>query len=195
MKKVYKIVFLGNSFVGKTTLISQYLYSKVHTPAPTIGLDFLSTTMEIKGITVRLQLWDTAGQEKFHSIISNYTRNTFLAVIVFSAEDLKSVEKIENWINDFVLTNNERNEVKILVVCNKVDLAKENIENIEKGKEIANKIGCRFVKTTGLLREGIEEMIEVINELIIEDVERIEEIEEDKENRIKVKTIKNRRCC
>lgn len=192
MKKLYKIVFLGNTAVGKTTLISQYLYSKVHTPTPTIGIDFLSAVYNANGTLVRLQLWDTAGQERFHSIVGNYTRNTFLAIIVFSVDDPKSLEKAVAWINDFVLIHNAREEVNLMIVANKSDI--EGKEMIEKGKMLANEVGAKFVVTHALTREGIEEMILGINEFIQIDLEKTGEDKEEAQNRIVV-TKARRRCC
>lgn len=195
MKKVYKVVFLGNTAVGKTTLISQYLYSKVHAPTPTIGIDFLTTTYEVNGKIVRLQLWDTAGQERFHSIIGNYTRNTFLAVIVFSVDDSKSVDKVESWISDFVLTHNLREEINLMVVANKIDLIDKTNENLERGREIAAKVGAKFVATSGLSHDGIEGMICGVNEFISKDIGKTDENDEERQNQIRIKAKTNKRCC
>ncbi|KAM0679944.1 hypothetical protein GINT2_001885 [Glugoides intestinalis] len=192
MKKLYKIVFLGNTAVGKTTLISQYLYSKVHTPTPTIGIDFLSAIYNANGKLVRLQLWDTAGQERFHSIVGNYTRNTFLAIIVFSVDDQKSLEKAITWINDFVLIHNAREEVNLMIVANKSDI--DGKEMIEKGRMLANDVGAKFVVTHALTREGIEEMVVGINEFIQIDLEKTGEDTEEVQNKIEVVKVR-RRCC
>ncbi|ELA41876.1 small GTP-binding protein domain protein [Vittaforma corneae ATCC 50505] len=195
MKKAYKIVFLGNTAVGKTTLITQYLYSKVHAPTPTIGIDFLTTTHEINGKAVRLQLWDTAGQERFHSIIGNYTRNTFLAIIVFSVDDSKSVDKVESWINDFVLTHNLREETNLMVVANKIDLIDKTNENMERGIRVAAKVGAKFVTASGLSREGIERMINGIDEFILEDIDKTNENDDEQQNQITIRAKINKRCC
>lgn len=195
MKKIYKIIFLGNTAVGKTTLISQYLYSKVHTPTPTIGIDFLSTTYEISGQTVRLQLWDTAGQERFHSIIGNYTRNTFIGIIVFSVDNISSVEKLKSWIEDFVLRHNHRDSVNLIVVANKIDVGVTDQNIIDKGRSIADQFGAKFATTSALERGGIEEMVSAINEYISEDLSRTGDEEDDSQpNRIVLKA-RNRRCC
>lgn len=195
MKKIYKIVFLGNTAVGKTTLISQYLYAKVHIPTPTIGIDFLTTTQEINGRVVRLQLWDTAGQEKFHSIIGNYTRNTFLSIIVFAADNMESVEKIETWVNDFVLIHNDRGKTNLMIVANKIDSASKNQEIVEKGKEIASRLDAKFFVASGMTREGIASMVDGINEFIAEDIENGVVTEDEDTNQIMIRARPNRRCC
>lgn len=191
MTSTYKIVFLGNMAVGKTTIISQYLHRRVEDPSPTIGVDYVLVNRELDGKTVSLQIWDTAGQEKFNSLISNYTRDTFLAIIVFAVDDAKSVEKVEAWINDFVLLQNRREDTHLMVVGNKIDLG-ETV-NVKKGKEIAARVGAKFVQASGLSQEGIENLREAINEVVKEDIVR-DATREENRNQIMVRTRPNRRC-
>lgn len=196
MGKVYKIVFLGNTSVGKTTLISQYLYLKVSNPAPTIGIDFLSTTREIDGQQVRLQLWDTAGQERFHSIIGNYTRNTFLAVIVFSIEDARSLEKIESWIEDFVLTHNKKEDINIMVVGNKMDVKINEFDKCyEQAMNICDRYGAKLVTTSALDRHGIKDMVDNINEFVRKDLEKSTPGDEDGDSFNAITAVPRKRGC
>nr|POE45009.1 ras-related protein rabh1b [Quercus suber] len=80
----YKLVFLGDQSIGKTSIITRFMYDKFdNTYQATIGIDFLSKTMYLEDRTVRLQLWDTAGQERFRSLIPSYIRDSSMAVIVY----------------------------------------------------------------------------------------------------------------
>ncbi|KAG6495644.1 hypothetical protein ZIOFF_043470 [Zingiber officinale] len=80
----YKLVFLGDQSVGKTSIITRFMYDKFDiTYQATIGIDFLSKTMYLEDRTVRLQLWDTAGQERFRSLIPSYIRDSSVAIIVY----------------------------------------------------------------------------------------------------------------
>ncbi|KAM0671878.1 Rab GTPase [Ordospora colligata] len=179
MRSTYKVVFLGSSNVGKTTLMSQYLHQEVQKSyGPTIGLDFVSTTIVVGGYKVRLQLWDTAGQERFNSIIPNYTRNSFLAIIVFDVKDVSSFEKIDHWINTLVKTNDESGtKIKVLIVGNKKDMADE--ATLERYREIgakkARKYDGEYVCTSAMRREGIEELVNAVDRLIEEDLKSPEE--------------------
>lgn len=171
MQKIYKIIFLGNSYVGKTTLISQYLYSKTQNPAPTIGVDFLNSSLEIDGQLVRIQMWDTAGQERFYSIVGNYTRDTFLAIIVFSIDDLNSLENLEMWINEFILSHNRIENINILIIGNKMDLQVDDFEACySKAQDISNKYNAQFVTASALNSDGIKPMSNAINEIILKDM-------------------------
>lgn len=196
MAKDYKIVFLGNSSVGKTTLISQYLCSKIQSPAPTIAIDFLTTSYEINGKQIKLQVWDTAGQERFRSIVGNYVRNTFLAIVVFSLDDPASLDRVESWIKDFVFVYNSEKEVKIVIVGNKSDLNAEIALNcISRGQELANKYKATFVTASALSKDGIKEMVSGINKYIEKDLENPENVTQSIENAISLKAQSKRRCC
>lgn len=185
MKTTYKTVFLGNSNVGKTTLMSQYLHQKVEKSyGPTIGLDFVSTSITVCGHKARLQLWDTAGQERFNSIIPNYTRNSFLTIIVFDLTDESSFDRIDYWIKDLVRINDPNHKIKVVIVGNKSDLADELLRSQyrEKGNAKAKEHGGMYVETCAMKYEGIKELIEVLNKLIEEDILNQSELEEvDKE--------------
>lgn len=196
MKKAYKIVFLGNSSVGKTTLINQYIYNKAQAPTPTIGIDFLSTTFEINGKPVRLQVWDTAGQERFQSIIGNYTRNIFIAVIVYSVDDKLSFERIKMWVNEFVYSHNAKEDVHLLIVANKRDLKTENFDpEFKESKNLSKEIGAKFVTASALDKTGIDDMVNAINDFIIEDLETNDE-DDEKEEMNALKAIpRKRNCC
>jgi len=85
----FKLVFLGEQSVGKTSLITRFMYDNFDAQyAATIGIDFLSKTMYLDDRTVRLQLWDTAGQERFRSLIPSYIRDSSVAVVVYDVTSL-----------------------------------------------------------------------------------------------------------
>ncbi|XP_039832473.1 ras-related protein RABH1b-like isoform X3 [Panicum virgatum] len=90
----YKLVFLGDQAVGKTAIITRFMYDKFDdTYQATIGIDFLSKTMYLEDRTVRLQLWDTAGQERFRSLIPSYIRDSSVAVIFLVGNKTDLVDK------------------------------------------------------------------------------------------------------
>jgi Ras-related protein Rab-6A len=85
----FKLVFLGEQSVGKTSLITRFMYDNFDAQyAATIGIDFLSKTMYLDDRTVRLQLWDTAGQERFRSLIPSYIRDSSVAVVVYDVTSI-----------------------------------------------------------------------------------------------------------
>merc|ERR1712039_959374 len=111
----YKLVFLGDQSVGKTSLITRFMYDKFDTTyQATIGIDFLSKTMYLEDRTVRLQLWDTAGQERFRSLIPSYIRDSTVAVVVYDITNRASFLNTAKWVED-VRTERGKDVVIILV--------------------------------------------------------------------------------
>merc|ERR1719224_106523 len=97
----YKLVFLGEQAVGKTSVITRFMYDTFdNNYQATIGIDFLSKTMYLEDRTVRLQLWDTAGQERFRSLIPSYIRDSSVAVVVYDISSKQSFMSIERWLDD-----------------------------------------------------------------------------------------------
>jgi Ras-related protein Rab-6A len=198
MKTTYKIVFLGNSSVGKTSIMAQYLYQKIEESyGPTIGLDFVSTTINTCGRQIRLQLWDTVGKERFNSLIPNYTRSAFLTIIVYDYTNKESFNRIEYWVNDLVRINDPFNLIKILIVANKKDLVKESeIEEFRKeGKKKAKKLKAGFIETSALKYEGIADLVSAIHDLIEEDVKNNPEEENVYKEIINLDDKKDSKCC
>ncbi|CAL5382564.1 unnamed protein product [Camellia sinensis] len=117
----YKLVFLGDQSVGKTSIITRFMYDKFdNTYQATIGIDFLSKTMYLEDRTVRLQLWDTAGQERFRSLIPSYIRDSSVAVIVYDVASRQSFLNTSKWIEE--VRTERGSDVIIVVVGNKTDL-------------------------------------------------------------------------
>lgn len=144
----YKIVFLGEQGVGKTSLITRFMYDTFddHYQA-TIGIDFLSKTMYLDDKTIRLQLWDTAGQERFRSLIPSYIRDSRVAIVVYDITKKKSFEFIDKWIED---VKNERGEENVIlcIVGNKTDLSDERQVSTEEGEQKAKILGAKIFMET-----------------------------------------------
>ncbi|WVZ10164.1 hypothetical protein V8G54_014694 [Vigna mungo] len=117
----YKLVFLGDQSVGKTSIITRFMYDKFdNTYQATIGIDFLSKTMYLEDRTVRLQLWDTAGQERFRSLIPSYIRDSSVAVIAYDVASRQTFLNTSKWIEE--VRSERGNDVIIVLVGNKTDL-------------------------------------------------------------------------
>ncbi|CCD26806.1 Rab family GTPase YPT6 NDAI_0I02380 [Naumovozyma dairenensis CBS 421] len=144
----YKIVFLGEQGVGKTSLITRFMYDTFddHYQA-TIGIDFLSKTMYLDDKTIRLQLWDTAGQERFRSLIPSYIRDSRVAIVVYDITKKESFDFIDKWIND---VKNERGEDNVIlcIVGNKNDLTDQRQVSIEEGENKAKQLGANIFMET-----------------------------------------------
>ncbi|EAL73487.1 hypothetical protein ACTFIW_003604 [Dictyostelium discoideum] len=143
----YKLVFLGDQSVGKTSIITRFMYDTFDiTYQATIGIDFLSKTMYLEDRTVRLQLWDTAGQERFRSLIPSYIRDSSVAIVVYDITNKVSFTNTIKWIED--VRNERGNNVVIMLVGNKTDLADKRQVSIEEGEAKAKEYDIMFTETS-----------------------------------------------
>ncbi|CAI0447614.1 unnamed protein product [Linum tenue] len=143
----YKLVFLGDQSVGKTSIITRFMYDKFDTTyQATIGIDFLSKTMYLEDRTVRLQLWDTAGQERFRSLIPSYIRDSSVAVIVYDVASRQSFLNTSKWIEE--VRTERGSDVIIVLVGNKTDLVDKRQVSIEEGESKAREMNVMFIETS-----------------------------------------------
>ena len=143
----YKIVFLGDQGVGKTSIITRFMYDSFDKNyQATIGIDFLSKTMYLEDRTVRLQLWDTAGQERFRSLIPSYIRDSSVAVVVYDITNRASFLNTSKWIED--VRNERGNDVIIVLVGNKTDLTERRQVSVEEGEDKSTKEGIMFIESS-----------------------------------------------
>lgn len=124
-KNFYKIIVLGDSGVGKTSILNKYVnknFSLIY--KSTIGSDFFTKEIFIDNNKIVLQLWDTAGNEKFYSLGTAFYRGTDACVLVFDITNYKSFYNIQTWYDEFLLTTNPKDveNFPFILFGNKVDL-------------------------------------------------------------------------
>ncbi|KXH36862.1 Ras family protein [Colletotrichum simmondsii] len=152
--KKFKLVFLGEQSVGKTSLITRFMYDSFDNMyQATIGIDFLSKAM-------RLQLWDTAGQERFRSLIPSYIRDSSVAVVVYDISNAKSFQNTKKWIDD--VRAERGNDVIIVLVGNKTDLNDKREVTTQQGEEEAKKNNLMFVETSAKLGHNVKTLFKRI---------------------------------
>ncbi len=159
----YKLVFLGEQAVGKTSIITRFMYDTFDTTyQATIGIDFLSKTMYLDDRTVRLQLWDTAGQERFRSLIPSYIRDSSVAVVVYDITNKSSFQNCDKWIED--VRAERGNEVVVMLVGNKTDLNDKRQVTTEEGEAKAKKLNVLFIETSAKSNHNIKQMFRKLAE-------------------------------
>ncbi|KAF1990767.1 hypothetical protein K402DRAFT_347786 [Aulographum hederae CBS 113979] len=160
MKK-FKLVFLGEQSVGKTSLITRFMYDTFdNTYQATIGIDFLSKTMYLDDRTVRLQLWDTAGQERFRSLIPSYIRDSSVAVVVYDVTNRKTFEQTRRWVDD--VRGERGTDVIIVLVGNKTDLNDKREVTPQQGEEEARKNNLMFIETSAKVGHNVKSLFKRI---------------------------------
>ncbi|TWW74895.1 ras-related protein Rab-6A isoform X2 [Takifugu rubripes] len=153
----FKLVFLGEQSVGKTSLITRFMYDSFdNTYQATIGIDFLSKTMYLEDRTIRLQLWDTAGQERFRSLIPSYIRDSAAAVVVYDITNVNSFQQTTKWIDD--VRTERGSDVIIMLVGNKTDLADKRQITTEEGEQRAKEMSVLFIETSAKAGYNVKQL-------------------------------------
>lgn len=117
----FKLIVIGDSGVGKsslTTKAAKNTFEEFY--QATVGFEFLSFNLKVNDQVIKLQIWDTCGQEIYRSLISNFYRNSSLAVLVYSIDNKRSFENINHWLED--LKSQANPDVRVFLVGNKSDL-------------------------------------------------------------------------
>jgi Ras-related protein Rab-6A len=150
----HKIIFVGDAGVGKTTIISRIMDSPfTDAYEPSIGVDFMSKNIKYHGQNIKLQMWDTAGQEKYKGLIPSYVRNSSIVFIVYDISSKTSFDNIPKWINFIKSIENTT-----LILCgNKIDLESREVKK-EVGEEFAKKEGIPFFEVSAKTNENIKNM-------------------------------------
>ena len=151
-----KIILIGDVAVGKTCIINSLLGQKFNDEyEPSIGVDFFSKTLKFKGKIMKLQIWDSAGQEKFKSLIPNYIRGASLIFLVYDITNKSSFDNLPNWIkfiNDIENTN-------IVIVGNKTDLENKREISIEECKKFCEENNFDFFEVSAKEGNGLYDML------------------------------------
>jgi small GTP-binding protein len=167
---VYKVLLLGDSTVGKTCFLLRYCdktFQDAH--LSTIGLDYRLKSMTLKNKkNIKLQIWDTAGQDRFRAITKNYYKGANGIILIYDVTNLQTFENVKNWITQ--IREEANKNVVIFLAGNKADLPEESrAVQKEDGQKMAEEYNMPFQETSA--KEGIN-----VNETFQELVEKIDEV-------------------
>ena len=164
---IFKVLLLGNSDVGKSSIILRYVeqtWSDIF--VPTIGVDFKVKTLQINKKNVKMQIWDTAGQERFRTVVSSYFKGSHGIFIIYDITNRESFKNLENWLGE-IEKNSSENVLKILI-GNKCDLENERDVQFDEGQAFANRNGMQFIETSAKNNTNINEAFEALAKLMIQ---------------------------
>ena len=153
----YKLIFLGDQSVGKSCILNRFMndtFSEDY--QATIGLDFQSKNFQIDNQDIHLLLYDTAGQEKFRSLIPMYTRDANIILLVYDVGCKESFVHLPDWIKD--LTNINKDEVIFALVGNKKDLEDKREVTVEEGQKVAQENDFIFQEVSAKTGEGFSDL-------------------------------------
>ena len=139
----FKLIVIGDSGVGKSCLTSKATKNIFETSYnTTIGFEFFCFNLKIKDKIIKLQIWDTCGQELYRSLITNFYRNSSLAIMVYSITNKESFEHVDIWLKE--LKSHSNPDAKVFLVGNKNDLEENRQVTTQEAKEFSNQLGFNY---------------------------------------------------
>ena len=163
----------------------------------TIGMEINNLFIKIDNKIIKLQIWDTCGQEKYRSLISSFYKSTSLAVIVYAIDRRQSFDEIDSWIKE--LKNNNSPDSKIILVGNKLDLAQYREIQYEEGEQKAKDNGfIDFFETSAKCGDNITKMFLKVANILYEEhlqfkgIETNDQFQGFKSNKPKFKIVKKK---
>ncbi|XP_026039654.1 ras-related protein Rab-25b [Astatotilapia calliptera] len=152
---VFKVVLIGESGVGKSNLLSRFTKNEFnHDSRTTIGVEFSTRTVLLNNFTIKAQIWDTAGLERYRAITSAYYRGAVGALLVYDITKHLTYESVERWLKE--LYEHADPHIVVMLVGNKTDLESERSVPNEEAKDFAEKKGLFFLETSALDSTNVE---------------------------------------
>ncbi|XP_063197352.1 ras-related protein Rab-17 isoform X1 [Chroicocephalus ridibundus] len=158
---MYKVVLLGSTSVGKSSLAYRYVKNDFKESLPTVGCSFFTQTVNLEVATIKFEIWDTAGQEKYHSVCHLYYRGAHAVLLVYDIAKKETLNRAKLWLRDL-----EKeflpDEIVIALVGNKTDLAAEREVATEEGEEFARTKGLLFMETSAKSNHQVNDIFMAI---------------------------------
>ena len=190
-----KVVFLGDSRVGKTCIVGKFVTGEaLETTQPTVGVAYLSRTIQVNNKEYKLLLWDTAGQEQYRGMAPMYYRNSKIAIITFDITCSQSYDSVNYWINE--LRQNIEGNITIVICGNKSDLEDQREVSFDSASKAAEEQDAIYCETSAMTGAGIERMFQLA---VIRTIQRIEgNLPDDDPEPVVVKEMEpkeKKKCC
>ncbi|XP_010423700.1 PREDICTED: ras-related protein RABC2a [Camelina sativa] len=171
----FKILLIGDSGVGKSSLLVSFISNSVEDLAPTIGVDFKIKQLTVGGKRLKLTIWDTAGQERFRTLTSSYYRGAQGIILVYDVTRRETFTNlVDVWGKEIELYSTNQECVRMLV-GNKVDRVSERGVSRDEGIALAKELNCMFLECSATTRQNVEQCFEELALKIMEVPSLLEE--------------------
>jgi small GTP-binding protein len=160
----FKIVMIGDSGVGKTAIVSR-MSQGVFLPdhIPTVGAQFVTGNLNIDGNRLPFELWDTAGQEVYRSLVGFYARDARGALVVVDVTSRPSFDSLAEWLR---FVKGESTEVKIVLFANKIDLVEQRVLTSEQLKAFADQNGLDLFQGSAKTGQAVPDAFERLGDMM-----------------------------
>ena len=199
---IFKVLLVGNSDVGKSSLILRYVdqvWNDVF--VPTIGVDFKVKSLEIDKRTIKLQIWDTAGQERFRNVISSYFKGAHGILLIFDITSRDSFKELENWLGE--VERNASSQILKILIGNKCDLEEEREISKDEGEAFAMRNGMQYIETSAKNNTNVDQAFEALAKIMVDYSNKKTPVMNEKNEKKTIKvnkgsdlmTEKKKKCC
>ena len=199
---MFRYIIVGDMAVGKSCILLQFTDHKFrHQHELTIGVEFGGKNIQVKDKTIKIQIWDTAGQEAFQAITRTYYKGAIGALLVYDITRKETFDHIIKWYNEVKLNGSK--DICCILIGNKKDLEDQRQVKYEDGKRLAEEHNLLFLETSAKTAENVQECFTVSAERILDQIAKsgvdptappknvrisIEEDDEEKE-------VPKKKCC
>ena len=166
---MFRYIIVGDSNVGKSCLLLQFTDNKFRqNHEATIGVEFGGKTIEINNKKIKIQIWDTAGQEIYQAITRGYYKGATGAFVVYDITRKETFEHVEKWLED--VRTNASKDIQVILIGNKKDLESERIISFDEGSALAEKHNILFLETSAKTSFNVKEAFVKSAEKILESI-------------------------
>jgi small GTP-binding protein len=160
----FKVPLIGDANAGKTSILTRFTTdSFISDSSPTVGVSTVNLTFHIRGQKVDLSIWDTAGQEKFRSLVPLYARHASIMILVFDISNTVNFSSLDDWLTK--IRNDMGVNCPLLLCANKIDLpAGISVDSV---KDWAEKNQCLPIFTSAMTGEGVNQLFNEAANLIL----------------------------
>lgn len=163
---LFKVLLIGDSSVGKTSVLLRYVDDKFNAEfQTTIGVDFKVSSFQMNGKTIKLQLWDTAGQDRFKNIVASYYRGAHGIMLMYDITSQTSFQNVQRWFDES--QNYLQRSIPKLLIGNKADLASQRTVRMEDAKALADRLGLEYIETSAKNSINIKSAFETLTRSIM----------------------------
>jgi small GTP-binding protein len=162
----FKILTIGESGVGKTCILLRYSDDKfMKNHLTTIGIDYKAKVINLSGKSIKLKIWDTAGQDRFRNITQQYYKGADGIVLVYDVTDRGSFEKVRDWMKQIQIYT-QKDAIGMVLLGNKCDAEPRVVSN-EEGDEMAKEYKIKYFETSALNKKNINESFDYLTQEIM----------------------------
>eukprot|EP00026_Physarum_polycephalum_P015983 Phypoly_transcript_16799.p1 GENE.Phypoly_transcript_16799~~Phypoly_transcript_16799.p1 ORF type:complete len:207 (+),score=29.15 Phypoly_transcript_16799:108-728(+) len=166
---LFKFIVVGSSGVGKSSILLQFTDHEFHsTHDSTIGIEFGVRMLTVDGHKVKVQIWDTAGQESYRSIAANYYRNAQAALLVYDITDKDSFVALKAWLDEILRHSDP--EITITLIGNKKDMEEHRTVSAEAGEAFAREHSLLYVETSAKNATNVDYVFDAACKIVLQKV-------------------------